>query len=47
MDAGGSRCAAANQDLYEAKRGYETRATAKHKRKVADLEDKVKQEERG
>jgi len=47
MDASGSRNAAAIQDLHEAKKGYETRAMTKHKRKVEELENKVKQEEGG
>lgn len=47
MDAGSCRCAAANQDLQDAKRGYDTRTASKNKRKVAELEAKAKQEEDG
>lgn len=47
MDGSGSRCAATIQDLHEVKKGYETRATAKNKRKVEELENKVKQDEEG
>jgi len=47
MEGSGSRSATAIQDLNEARKGYETRAAARHKRKVDELEDKVKQEEDG
>jgi hypothetical protein len=47
MDAGGSRCAAANRDLQEAKGGYETRTVTRIKRKIAELEAQAKQEEEG
>lgn len=47
MEEVGCRCAAAKQDLLEAERGYETRAAARNKRKVAELEAKVKQAEEG
>lgn len=47
MEGSGSRSATAIQDLNEAKRGYETRAAARHKRKMNDLEDEVKREEDG
>lgn len=47
MEAEGSRCAAANRDLQEAKGGYETRTAARIKRKIAELEAQAKQEEEG
>lgn len=47
MDASGCRNDAANQDLLEARQGYETRAAARNKRKVEELEAQVKQAEDG
>lgn len=45
MDARSCRCAAANQDLRNAQNMYVTRASKRSKRKIAELEAKVKQEE--
>lgn len=47
MEAGGSRCTAANRDLQEARGGYETRTATRIKRKMADLEAQAKLEEGG
>jgi len=43
MDAGSCRCAMANRELRIAQNMYETRATARSKRKIAEMEAAVKQ----
>jgi len=45
MDAGSCRCSAANQELRVVQKMYETRTASRNKRKVAELEAKVKEEE--
>lgn len=45
MEAGSSRCSVTNQELQIAQKMYETRTTARNKRKIAELEASVKEEE--
>lgn len=45
MEAGSCTCSAANRELRTAQNMYETRATARSKHKVAELEASVKKEE--
>ena len=47
MEAGGSRCKAANRELQAARGGYETRTATRIKRKIAELEAQAKLEEGG
>ena len=45
MEAGSCRCSAAHHELRTVQNMYETRAAAKSKRKIAELEASVKEEE--